>query len=493
MAFATWGKGTEMYDATPIDNLFITEHMLHAPGNYVKVYIYTLMLCYHPNERMGISAMAHDLEMEEKEVTDAFKYWTRQGLARQTGDNPVTFEMISPKQLFVEKASNPGEQLYNSRFTEEVNRILDPQIPTYTDMEKVYEWIDIFEFSEEVVIGLLQSEKKRSTNGRVSFAIADRKAREWAQRGVHNVEDLEKLVDIDAQREKELQKLLARLGQRRPASDDEKALYNKWIEEWNLSPEVISESCSETVKGVPTMAYLDGILKRRHQMGIESMSDLKANEASQGGIRQLTKELLRILGRAGTIPSEEDLEMVQGWLKDGNEEEYIRMAARRVHALSNGGNLEMVGDRIRSWREQGMFTREQVDAAANAISAQKKHIRELLKKAGVDKRGFGELETQTIMRWTDMQMGDALIAKAAEYAAGSGKTIASMDKILKEWKEKGIVNVAQAEEEHLQKFNRRSDYYDREDRKMHMLQHTDEERRETYTPGIVDLTKEDDD
>ena len=36
-----------MFDITPLENLFIDEYMLRAPGDFVKVYIYALRQCYH--------------------------------------------------------------------------------------------------------------------------------------------------------------------------------------------------------------------------------------------------------------------------------------------------------------------------------------------------------------------------------------------------------------------------------------------------------------
>lgn len=37
-----------MFDVTPVENQFILEYMLSAQGDYVKVYLYGLMHCYHP-------------------------------------------------------------------------------------------------------------------------------------------------------------------------------------------------------------------------------------------------------------------------------------------------------------------------------------------------------------------------------------------------------------------------------------------------------------
>ena len=99
MAFCAFDDSAALFDSTPVENMFITEYMLHAPGDFVKVYLYALMLCYHPTPRMSLSSMAKDLDMQEEDVDRAFKYWARDGLVRQVSDNPVTYSLYNLKQL----------------------------------------------------------------------------------------------------------------------------------------------------------------------------------------------------------------------------------------------------------------------------------------------------------------------------------------------------------------------------------------------------------
>ena len=79
MAFCAFDDSAALFDSTPVENMFITEYMLRAPGDFVKVYLYALMLCYHPTPRMSLSSMARDLDMTEEDVERAFKYWDTGG------------------------------------------------------------------------------------------------------------------------------------------------------------------------------------------------------------------------------------------------------------------------------------------------------------------------------------------------------------------------------------------------------------------------------
>ena len=42
MAFCAFDDSAALFDSTPVENMFITEYMLRAPGDFVKVYLYAL-------------------------------------------------------------------------------------------------------------------------------------------------------------------------------------------------------------------------------------------------------------------------------------------------------------------------------------------------------------------------------------------------------------------------------------------------------------------
>lgn len=128
--------------------------------------------------------------MTEEDVERAFKYWARDGLVRQVGDNPVSFTLFNLKQLTLTRAENPGDKLYNQKFIEEAERILKRTLQP-EEINLINDWIQVLELPEEVILMLLQIEMENS-RGRVSISIAGRRAKEWAQSGIRTVDDVEK-------------------------------------------------------------------------------------------------------------------------------------------------------------------------------------------------------------------------------------------------------------------------------------------------------------
>ena len=443
MPYCAFDEGTAVFDATPVENMFITEYMLSAPGDYVKVYLYALMLCRHPQERMSDASMARDLGMTEEDVAHAFKYWEHSGLVRQTGDNPKTYAMLSAKQI----AARPAEQLYHRAFMDSVREILGREL-TAGECQKIFDWVDVLELPEEVVLMLLQTEKKNSTTKRISLSIADHTAKDWARSGIRTVEDVERIVVIGREREQQLRRLLARLGQsHRDPSADEKELYRKWLDDWGMTPEAIQEACRETTKGVPTMAYLDGILLRMYQKGLREAAELQAQTKKEQEERDFGRQIMKTLGRVGVTPNDEELSLIRAWRAAGAGEGLILLAAQTAHRRAGGGNMEEVGGVLERWRASGLVSEEDVRRESERVRGRNRTLREIFEAAGIEKRP-GPADRERLATWEGQGATKELILLAAEYAKQRPEPLAAMGRILSDWNRAGITDPDAARAEH---------------------------------------------
>ena len=488
MACCAFDDGAALFDSTPVENMFITEYMLRAPGTFVKVYLYGLMLCYHSTERMSLASMGKDLDMPEEEVERAFRYWEREGLVRRTGDNPVRYTYYNLKQITLARAENPGEKLYHREFTDEIRRKLDGQTLSAADYEAIFDWIDVLELPEEVVLMLLENERQRSRTGRVSISIASRTAREWAQSGVRTVEDAEKMLILDSAREKELRRLLARLGQRHAPSEDEKEMYKKWVDEWGFTAEAVQEACRETTKGTPTMAYLDGILLRQHQLGRHDVQQILGGITSEKTARDFAREVFAGLGRTGVTPTADDLALIDGWRRDGSSDALILLAVTAAHRRAGGGTMDDVGAWLERWKRLGLTTPEAVTAHNNRQKALNTQLREIYDAAGVEKK-TNQPDRDLLCAWMgEMGMSMELVLLAAQYARGSGAPMMTMNRILSDWQRAGVRTTEAARAEHDSHVQKNAQPVRTQDV---MQRYTPEERKKTYSAAVLDFDEED--
>ena len=67
-------------DTTVLENEFIDHYMAEANGEYVKVYLILLRHLNEPSGTLTISKIADLLDITEKDVIRALKYWKKQGI-----------------------------------------------------------------------------------------------------------------------------------------------------------------------------------------------------------------------------------------------------------------------------------------------------------------------------------------------------------------------------------------------------------------------------
>ena len=355
-----------MFDATPVENLFIQEYMVRADGDFVKVYLYGLMQCYHPVHSASLSTVARDLGMEVSRVENAFAYWERMGLVQRVGDNPPSWAYRNLKQLELMRAQDDDGLYRYADFNNSLqaqfgaDRLLHPQ-----DCERVYDWIEGLGLPEEVVLMLVSGQIK-ARGKKFPFKSIDPIARAWAEANVRTIADAEEMSRMYTERYQAIKQVYKKLGKRHQVSEPDEALYERWTREWGFDLPAILAACDETSKGVPTFGYLNGILERMHQQGLHSEEDLRADLEADRDV----KALLRELGMRAASPTDDSRSMLEGFLREGFARETIALAATRV--ARKGGRLDALERTLRIWKEAGALSYESATAYLKRMDAQRK-------------------------------------------------------------------------------------------------------------------------
>lgn len=76
---------------TLLPNAFVDNYMIRANGEYIKVYIYLLRMV-SDGANFSIPCLADVLELTERDVTRALKYWEKESLLRmELKDGVISF------------------------------------------------------------------------------------------------------------------------------------------------------------------------------------------------------------------------------------------------------------------------------------------------------------------------------------------------------------------------------------------------------------------
>lgn len=428
-----------MFDVTPVENQFILEDMPTAKGDHVKVYLYGLMQCHHPQEEMSLTEISRDLNMTEEEVLAAFRHWERKGLVQRVSDKPPAFRYVSATQRLVMGGAVQSDPAYEA-FAESVYAVFGGERRLHgKEISLCYEWVEELGLPPEVVIMLLKH--MMSLRGKnFSITAAQKLALLLAEEKAVTIDDAEMVLGREKAVWDGSRRVLRRLGKRREPSEDEMSLYLKWLRDWGYSADAIEAACAETTKGEPTFAYLDGILrgmKERRGRAMTSGSQVeKSLEEEKERVRPL-KELLRAMNIREVSVNASTLGVYDDFRKIYPEDEIILLAGREC--AKYGGKLESVGMMLNRWKRSGVTTSQEAEAYMRRFDAQNELIGRLYAVLGKPAK-TSDANRALVQKWQE-ELGfseDFIVFCAAFADKAEHQPMAYLGKKLEDYAARGI-------------------------------------------------------
>ena len=191
MSLCRFSDNFQIFDITPVENLFIQEFMLKAPSDFVKVYLYGLMQCYRPNStENALEAFSHALEMEKSTIENAFRYWERQGILyfHMDPNGKTSIEYYNIKDVLYNKGLDSQETMYKYKdFNQNLQKIFDTRLLSPQEYLRIYDWIEVLELPMEVVLMMVQFYVSRMGK-KVRINYLDKVASTWAKEGINSLQ-----------------------------------------------------------------------------------------------------------------------------------------------------------------------------------------------------------------------------------------------------------------------------------------------------------------
>ena len=425
-----------MFDVTPVDNQFILDYLPGAKGDDVRVYLYGLMQCHHPQEDMTLGRMAQELDMKVSEVEAAYRRWERKGLVRRVSDNPPQYRYVSTIWKFF-RGGEEAVDARTARFAEALNAVFDNERRLHGgETTLCFEWVEDLGLPEEVVIRLM--EHMVALHGKnVSIKSAQKLAVQLAEEKVMTVEDADVVFSRDEAVWKGAKQVLRRMGKRRNPSEDEQALYRTWLVDWGFAPDAILAACAETVTGDPNFKYLNGILKRHHE----------AYEAKQTTGAQMTKRIQNEKDEVAPLKALLQTLNIGVTINDGTKAVYAEMRAlypdniilmAGQECARHGLAFDDVMKTLQAWKKQGLSTPEEIAEAMRVVNEQNAFVQTLYDLWGARGRP-GAADRARVQRWLrEWGLTETFIVSCAPFAAGANKPMQYMNRLLETFREQGV-------------------------------------------------------
>lgn len=259
--------------ATPVDNRFFLDYLPHADLNCVRVYLYGLMLC-----SAGATANADlgdALGLSEAAVKEAYAYWQEQGLVQIRGEEPLIVEYLDLEPT-KEGGVVPGKY---ASLVSALGSLIAPRQFDFRELRHVYDWIEVYGLDEGAVLELV-AHCMDLKGRRVSVNYIDAVARTWSEASVTTRESARAAIERYDLKKHGASDVLRQWNKLRKPTQDEMALYEKWVGEWGFTPEAILAALPKlTVSGTPNFVYLDELLNNLRREGQTSAPEMAKADA----------------------------------------------------------------------------------------------------------------------------------------------------------------------------------------------------------------------
>lgn len=271
------GKIKEFYLLTSeIENIFISEYMPGAPGDYVKVYLFGFMYAQQ-QEEMTHQTLARQLRLSEEDVDKAWSYWAGMGAVKKhpngTGgilSYDVEFvnlraQMYGRAQAEEEEAESFGGEmdalLQNQgmkNLISDVERVTG-KILSARETQEIQSWVQELGAPAEMIVFAFDYYTKRG-KGRVNYI--SQVIMQWCRQGFTSAADAQGYLEAMEERYGVQKRILQALGMNRTATEAERQLIDTWLDEMHFNLDRILEACARTVSiSNPNLRYVNKILE----------------------------------------------------------------------------------------------------------------------------------------------------------------------------------------------------------------------------------------
>lgn len=281
-----------------IPEVFITEYLASADGNYVKIYLYCTFLCKHGGEITPLD-LSKKLSLPLATVEQGLKYWEDNMVLTRKQKSFILndLKMQEVNKLYTPKlTSSPEDAIKNTerniRRTQVINSInamffQGAMSPTwYTDIDLLF---TKYNFDEDVVTSLFRYCFDRGAlHRKYLFTVADA----WAQNNIRTIDDVERYYDQFEKMNQLKKSISKKLGFVRKLTEYEEAYISKWTADYNYNLDVIDLALKKTTsKTNPSFDYIDKILTDWHERKLSNPTQINEFLVKQKNMQKDFKQI----------------------------------------------------------------------------------------------------------------------------------------------------------------------------------------------------------
>ena len=290
-----------LFSNTEIPDVFFTEYLSSANGDYIKVYLYILFLSKYDKD-IKINDLSKKLALPLKTIQEAFKYWEEAGvlIKKHTGYILVNLQEVELLKLYSPKLTSSPEDIkknaknqYRAKAIEIINNqffqgIMSPS--WYSDIDM---WFKKYNFDEQVMLALFNYCFDHSALHRNYIQVV---ADSWYKNNIRSFSDLDKYYEKQEKISSVKKSIIKKLGLNRNLTVYEDAYVEKWTIDYGYSLDIIEIALKKTTsKSNISFEYLNKIISDWHDRNLKTATEIQEyiqmSKQKQENIKDMKKQV----------------------------------------------------------------------------------------------------------------------------------------------------------------------------------------------------------
>lgn len=281
------------FGVTAIEHLFIDEFMPYCGRVELQVYLLGLRFAQEKKEA-DLATLAKLLDVEYTQITEAYRYWQKQGLVALLHEEEGSFDVhyLSVRDIYLQsnfenksKATSLDYSLWHQELFHEISSLLALPL-SEMECQSLGEFLQDKEINRELILKAFDESKKKKYRNREAQKLLSY----WAEHRIQTPEEVEALKERLNFRNFQYREILKALGQPyRSPNIGERQCIDAWLDEYRFSLEIILDEIARITRSKqnPNMNYLHAIFKRLY----EEKGQTPSFESEEEDLRRLGRKL----------------------------------------------------------------------------------------------------------------------------------------------------------------------------------------------------------
>lgn len=440
MPFCKYSSGLINSGTINIDAKFLNDYIPIAPENCLKVYLFGLLKCQNSaGYDNTIENFENVLGLEKGEIIRAFLYWQDQNLVQILETDPLEIRYLPQKDNF-KNLKKIDSKRYASFITEVQEIITGRQI----NPNEYYKYIDFIEEYHiqpcdfNMIVKYCVDKKGDNINCNYILTVA----KVWADEGIRTAEKIEEKIESLTLLTSDVSVVAKALKFKGNLSIEHQQMYEKWIKSFgfNLNTIVsISKKVSAKTKNF-SFELLDKTLTKYYELRLLSFAEIEEYEANKEDLKDLAKEINRLLGIYYESVDNEIETYIIPWLNKGfNSKSLLQIA--NFCFKTNIRTLDGMEQSVQKFYKKGLVSVASIDNHLSEIMATDSRIKDILQKLGIDRR-VNSFDRSFYRTWTfSYKYSDEIIDYAISLSAGKLNSMQYANSIITNWYDSGLKSI----------------------------------------------------